>query len=115
MSTIIDELLSGEYHLLTSNLETFGGYLVEENPILKHGKKTLIAKFPKTPPDGDGQPVEIYCSAYPAEFFEIRALKATNSVGDIKEAFKINTGSGMSELARDIAQAISEGMLTVKP
>ncbi|MBU0537481.1 MAG: hypothetical protein KKG73_03440 [Gammaproteobacteria bacterium] len=57
--TIMDEIFSGKYHLSPSTLEAFEGYLVEENPILEHAKKTLIAKYPKSPPDGDGRPVEV--------------------------------------------------------
>lgn len=112
--SLIDEIVSGKYHLLPSTLEAFEGYLVEENPILKHAEETLIATFPKDPPDGDGQPVEVYCSAWPAEFFEIRALEAPNSTGKPQKAFKITTGSGMSELAKKIAQAIAEGMLSAE-
>ncbi len=110
----IDELFSGKCHLLPSTLEAFKGYLVEENPLLNHAEETLIARFPKSPLDGDGQPVEIYCSAYPAEFFEIRALKARDSVGKAKKAFKITTGSGMSGLVREIALAIADGMINVE-
>lgn len=113
MGTVFDELFSGQHHLLPSTLEAFEGHLVEGNPVLKHAEETLIARFPKAPPDGDGQPVEVYCESWPAEFFKIRALKATNSVGKPKKAFKITTGSGMHILARAIAQAIAEGMLGV--
>lgn len=110
--SLIDELFSGKYHLLPSTLEAFKGYLVEENPILNHAEETLIAQFPKDPPDGDGQPVEVYCSSCPAEFFEIRALEAPNSMNKSQKPFKITTGSGMSRLAREIAQGIAEGMLS---
>lgn len=112
--SLIDEIVSGKYHLLPSTLEAFEGYLVEENPVLNHAEDTLIARFPKDPPNGDGQPVEVYCSAWPAEFFEIRALKAKNSIGKTKKPFKITTGSGMSNLAREIAEAIAEGMLSAE-
>lgn len=112
--TTMNELFSGKCHLLPSTLEAFEDYLVEENPILDHAKKTLIAKYPKTPPDGDGQPVEVYCSSWPAEFFEIRALKALNSIGKSKKAFKITTGSGMSQLVQELSKAIAEGMLSAK-
>ena len=105
-------LFSGEYHLSNSILEVFEGHLVEENPTLRHAQETLIATFPKDPPDGDGQPVEVYCTALPAEFFTIRALEASDGVGSTLKAFEISTGSGMAELTRVIAQAITEGMLS---
>jgi len=114
MGKFANGLLSGKYQLLDSTLEVFAGNLVEENPTLQHGEDTLIARFPKDPPDGDGQPVEVYCCAMPAEFFTIKALKARNSVNKPQKPFEITTGSGMSEVVRVIAGEIAQGMLKVR-
>ncbi len=110
----INELFSGKYHLLDSTLEAFAGHLLEENPVLQHGKETLIARFPKDPPSGDGQSVDVYCCAMPAEFFTIKALEAQDSLNKPKKPFELRTGSGMAEIARVIAANIAEGMLSLR-
>ena len=68
--------------------------------------KTLIAAF--MPEDKGGQAVYVYCAAFPARFYAVSAL-ATLS----RPAFVLETGSGSAEMARDIAEAIAEGMLSL--
>lgn len=72
----------------------------------------LIAKF-KKPENSDGHDVEVYCSAAPARFFTIKALDSTNSVNEVNKGFTLETGSGMGEFSKQIAEAISSGMLGI--
>jgi hypothetical protein len=69
----------------------------------------LIAKFNKGH-NSDGQNVEVYCTARPARSFTIKAL---DSINGIKKGFSLSTGSEMGELAKQMAIAISSGMLVV--
>lgn len=78
-------------------------------------KRELVAKFPKSPSDGDGQSVEVYCTPAPARFYELVALPEPNSVGDPQEGFVVSFGSGQWELAKQVAVAISEGMIGFAP
>ena len=73
-------------------------------------KETLVARYEA---QGDGQPVEIYCTAMPARFYTLKALAGKDSVGEPIAPFEFGTGSGI-EMARLVAQmgkAIAAGML----
>ncbi len=73
-------------------------------------KETLVARYDA---EGDGQPVEIYCTAMPARFYTLKALAGKNSIGKLIAPFEFMTGSG-GEAAKLIAQmgkAIASGML----
>jgi hypothetical protein len=104
-------ILDSPYKPLKSTLNAFCQHLVDPNIRLEHSTETLIAKYIKPDPDGDGQDVLVYCCAMPAEFFIIKAMASTNSLNHLKQPFTLSTGSGMSELSAEIAKAISEGML----
>jgi len=106
-------IFDSPYELNTSTVEAFAEHLIDKNIRVEHGKLTLIAKYPKNPADGDGQSVEVYCYAAPAEFFTIKALGDKNSYSENKTVFTLETGSGMAYLSAQIAQAISEGMLVI--
>lgn len=82
----------------------------------QHGQEHVIVTIPKVP-GSDGQPVEILECRMPARFFTVRALASENSIGDPKPGFELGTGSGdeMARLALELAQAISEGMISVYP
>ncbi|GIC77683.1 hypothetical protein [Moritella sp. F3] len=75
-------------------------------------KKTLVAKFPKEP-GSDGQEVEIYCTAGPSRFYDMKALPCTGCMGEGKKGFNMGTGSGfeMAELLVSMAKSIQVGML----
>lgn len=77
-------------------------------------KKTLIAHYPKEPADGDGQNVEIYCTAAPARFYDVVVLPTPNSVGEVQPGVELITGSGQEELARVLAIAFSTGMIGLR-
>ncbi len=77
----------------------------------KHGLPELVAEFPKTPKNGDGQNVEIWETRMPARFYTIKALPTRNSIGELQPSFALSTGSSQEKLVNDIATAISEGML----
>lgn len=81
-----------------------------------HGDKCLVARIPKRPEDGDGQPVDVYVCAMPARFYTVEAKLAEDSVGWQLHAWSLETGSGveMAELASRMALAISSGMLCLK-
>ena len=80
---------------------------------LEHGKDTLIAQYPKDPPDGDGYPVDVYCCAMPARFYKIVAHPSRNSVDESKNGFTIGTGSIDCEFVAQLAKSISQGMFVV--
>ena len=79
--------------------------------VLPHAAEVLIARFPKDPDDGDGQEVEVYCSAYPARFYRLNVLPGPNSIGERHIGYGLSTGSSEHELAHRMAVAISQGML----
>lgn len=72
----------------------------------KHAEPTLIAQY--TEIEGDGRPAEIWCTAMPSRFYEVRVTYDTQLVC-------LSTGSGwpMAGLARQIANAIVGGMLSI--
>ena len=74
----------------------------------KHGENTLVATLQS---DSDGQDVELYECRLPANFFIIKVLPTLNSINEMKEGYEITTGSGMAQLACNIAKAVSEGMI----
>ena len=80
---------------------------------LPHAASTLCAVYPKPAEDSDGQRVEVDVAAWPSRFYRIRALADKNSVGRPVEGVVLSTGSGMHQLAADLAQAFSEGMIGV--
>lgn len=92
----------------------FGEHAVEAG-LYRHGDWQLIAIYPAEE-YSDGQDVEVYCAAYPARFYQVRALPGSDSMGTPLPAFTASTGSGtaMRELAAAMAKAISEGMLSIR-
>lgn len=66
-----------------------------------HFVPVLVAKYAQA--NSDGHDAEVWCAAGPARFYEVRSGR-----------WLLGMGSGTAELARDIAVAISEGMLTVE-
>lgn len=77
-------------------------------------QNVLIASYPAGE-GSDGQSTEVYCYAAPARFYEIKVLAETNSVGEMKPAYSVGTGSGEAAMAATVAKAISEGMLAFTP
>ncbi len=77
-------------------------------------EETLVATF-DTRAGGDGQTVQVFCTATPARFYKLKVLPGENSVGTPQGAYEINTGSGQAELAVKVAEAISKGMLGFEP
>jgi hypothetical protein len=77
--------------------------------------EVLVAKYPKVE-GGDGNPVEIYCTAAPARFYRISILASFNSVGEPKPGFEVFTGAGtgISKTAAKIAEDCSQGMLSFR-
>ena len=73
-----------------------------------HAVEVLVAKYKG---EGDGQDVDVYCTALPARFYRIEALPGTNTVGEPVLPASLSTGSGMAQLAAKMAEAFSEGML----
>lgn len=100
------------YKVRDSERNLFGDNWCGES-VFDRATPMLIAKFEK--PDGaDGHDVEVYCSAAPSRFFTIKALDSTNSVGEFRKGFILETGSGMGQLTKQIAFEISQGMLGIK-
>jgi hypothetical protein len=78
-----------------------------------HGEDVLVAFYPKEI-GGDGQDVEVYCSAWPARFYMVKALEGVNSIGKALPEWTLGTGSSMADTAALLAEKISEGMLALK-
>ena len=92
--------------------QVFGNHwCLLDNAPLKHGVKTLIALYEKNPKDGDGQHVEVYCTALLATFYTVKVLDGINSSNQSRCGYSLSTGSSMAQLAADLAEAISEGMV----
>ena len=79
---------------------------------LPHAEEVRIAIFDKED-GGDGHKVELYCTAMPAKFFTIKALETRNSAGELRQGFKLNTGSGCFEWSIKTAEMLTEGTLGV--
>lgn len=92
------------------------GNLWQGGDKFRHWEETLIVKLPKATPDGNGQEVEIYCTAAPARFYTVKALPTPNSCNQMSNGYEISTSSGdnMARLALELAQWISQGMIGVK-
>lgn len=77
-------------------------------------KKTLVAKYTKDT-GSDGQEVEIYCTAAPSRFYQMKVLPCTGSIDEMKKGFNMSTVSGveMAELLVCMAKSIQDGMLTL--
>ncbi len=80
----------------------------------EYGKDVLVKYIAKDPSDGDGQDVNIYECHMPAVFHTIEALPTPDALGRAQKGFTLQTGSGQEKLIKDIAKAISEGMLGLK-
>ena len=79
---------------------------------LPHAQEILIAKFDKG--SDDGYEVELYCTAYPAQAFRIKALDSKDSSGELRKGFTVVTGTGVFEWVVYTARLINEGMAVVK-
>lgn len=78
--------------------------------VLPHDEEVRVAKLDDDP-ESDGYGVEIYCTACPAQFFTIKILDSTNSIGEERGGFALTTGSGMAELSYQIALSVNQGMI----
>lgn len=82
----------------------------------EHGKEYLVAQYEKDPDNGDGNPVEIYESRWPARSFKLIALDSTNSLGELIPGGVLSTGSGdeVGRLMVTLAQEIVRGMVSFR-
>jgi len=71
---------------------------------LKHGEATLIARL--VAESDDGYDVEVFCTAMPARFYAIHAIRGG-------QRRVLETGSGMAEYARATAFHLARGMLRI--
>ena len=78
--------------------------------VLPRHQEVRIAKYEENA-DDDGQGVEVYCTAMPAQFFTVKALAGKNSVGDENPGFILSTGSDCAEWAAETARMINTGMV----
>lgn len=79
----------------------------------EHGVPTLIARFPKA--CEDGQAVQVFCSAYPAQFFTLEVAASFDSLGKMQPAYEIRTGSIRKDVVERIAYEIANGSFGVYP
>lgn len=64
-------------------------------------------------PGSDGYDVTIQECRMPARFFQVCVQATENSVGQTRPGFTLCTGSGEGELAAQLAQLFSIGMLAL--
>ena len=109
--TVFEKLFGPLYTPDARDLAIFGEYYVPDAEQFEHGAWRVVARIPKA--GGDGQPVEIDECRMPARFFRIRALAATDGIGQHRAAFALSTGSGdaMGRLMMELGQAIAQGMV----
>ncbi len=81
----------------------------------EYGDWTLCAQYAKDPADGDGQNVDVYCSACPARFYKIVARPTPNSCNEPQEGFILRFGTGSERLVAQIAHEIARGMIDARP
>lgn len=72
-------------------------------------KKTLIATF-----RGDFRTVKVYCKAAPARFYDIEAFPTPAGAEESDEGFVLSTGTIDPELVAQVADAISNGTMSVR-
>ena len=106
-----DKLFGKLYDLSIDEVAPFGFNYIPSNKRYVYGEWRLIAQYPSLP-ESDGQSVDVYCCAMPARFYRLIVKKEPNSTGDIKEAYRVKTGSGAHKLTAKLAKAISWGMLS---
>lgn len=81
---------------------------------MPHATMVKVATYHK--PDGsDGHDCEVWCEAWPARFYSVRAAATVNSVGENKAGFSIGTGSGQHRWAALTAKLIADGMIGLEP
>jgi hypothetical protein len=105
-------ILDSLYKPYLEELAAFRGAWIGPDAYL-HGEWSLVAIYTKED-GGDGQTVEVRCSAMPARFYRITAIAGENSTGEKLKRWSLGTGSGCAELAATIAREISLGMLALK-
>ena len=99
------------YEVNEEEKDVFGDKWCGPNSFSEY-KKTLIARFSKMQ-GSDGHDVEVYCSAAPARFYEVKALDTIDSTGHDKKGFSLSSGSGleMAKFMAELAHNISIGMI----
>lgn len=104
------DIINGPYRPSQKTVETFGDHWCGPESTAPW-EEVLVARYKCDPPGSDGQPVEVYMTMAPAEFFRVKALPDKAFDGKEIPGFQMGTGSGAAKLAHDMALAISEGML----
>ena len=77
--------------------------------IMPHAKEVRVGTFNKI--EDDGYNVELSATFLPADFYTIKALDSTNSIGEPQKGFMLSTGSGELTTAVLICEKIADGML----
>jgi hypothetical protein len=112
---IIEMLFPGDYDVRPEERDPFAGHWCGPKKFA-HGREELIAVYKKHQ-GGNGQDVEVFCTAMSARFYRLHVKPSTGSVDNARQAFGMSTGSGhqMGQLAARMAEAIADGMLSVGP
>ena len=97
------------YKPYLAELEAFGDYWCGPESY-EHGEEVLVARYESSDED-DGQTVQVFCTPLPACFYTLHVLKGVNSIREPQTPWKVSLGSGQAQLAADIAEAVSTGML----
>ncbi len=106
-----DDWLASMYQTRADERAAFGLHWCGPTRFTRHGPLVVVALYAG---HGDGQPVEVWCGAVPARFYEIRARPGANDTRALP-AWTLSTGTMDAALAHQIALAISEGVLTLRP
>ena len=93
--------------------QTFGSHWCGPT-VYKHCEEVLVALY-YADEGGDGQNVEVHCTAAPARFYTLKVIPGFNSIGEPKAGYEVHLGSGQAELAVQLAELITDGMLGFGP
>lgn len=102
---MISGLVAFPYGTRAEELATFGdAWRGPER--MNNCEPTLVATYYAEP---GGQDVDVYCTAMPARFYELRVRPA-----DAKDGYSIQTGSGCTKWAAHTAKLIAAGMIAIE-
>jgi len=97
------------YNVTEEEKKPFGEHWC--GPLAMHrGIEVLVARY-DSPEEQDGQPVDVYCTAYPARGYRIKVRAISYNGGEHADAWTLSTGTGCGEFVAKLAEEISIGML----
>ena len=104
-------MFEGRYQPKPSDAELWGEHYAYPSA---HDHRTwvLVARYDR---ETDGQPVEVYQSGSAGGVYRVVALPTHDAADRPSSGFVLETGTGMHELAKRMAEAVARGMLIAVP